>query len=105
MKRAERSEYTYIKNSLKKATLTYGARLTIRTNASREYKKALHDLYTSLNFHPATVESNPRYYTDDQERIVYIYDRYYVSVVDGKMHFWGEYYSKEEKTRIAKALS
>ena len=45
MTRAERSKYTYIKNSLKGHDLGPGCQLTIRTDASREYKQALKSLY------------------------------------------------------------
>ena len=41
MKRAERSEYTYIKNYERQFDLGYGTTLTIRTNGSAEYKKYL----------------------------------------------------------------
>jgi hypothetical protein len=74
MKRAERSEYTYIKNSLKGFDLGYGTTLTIRTDAGSEYKHALDALYTSLNFHPASVRVDTHWY-DDKERIIYIYSR------------------------------
>ena len=71
MTRAERSEYTYIKNSLKGQTLSYGTTLTIRTDASTEYKQALNRLYTDLGFHPASVRVDSRMF-DEKEYYLYM---------------------------------
>ena len=101
MKRAERSEYTYIKNSLKKNNWTYGTILTIRTNARIEYKEALHQLYTERGFHPAGVKTDPHRF-DEQERILYIYGLTFD--LNGEEHPWTELYTAEEKERFSKAL-
>ena len=71
MKRNERNEFNDIRRSLKGFTLGYGTTLTIRTDGSPEYKQALHDHYTSLGFHPASVRVDSRMY-DEKERIIYI---------------------------------
>ena len=102
MKRAERSEYTYIKNSLKRFTLGCGTTLTIRTDASTEYKKTLDSLYTSLGFHPASVRVDSRMY-DETERVIYIFGRTFD--LNGKEHPWTELYTDEEKARFAAALN
>ena len=60
MKRSERNEFNYIRRSLKGFTLGYGTTLTIRTDGSPEYKQALHEHYTSLGFHPASVRVDSR---------------------------------------------
>ena len=72
MKRIERNEFNYIRKSLRQFTLGYGTTLTIRTDGSAEYKQALHEHYTSLGFHPASVRIDSRMY-DEKERIIYIY--------------------------------
>ena len=72
MKRIERNEFNYIRRSLKGFPLGYGTTLTIRTDGSAEYKQALHEHYTSLGFHPASVRIDSRMY-DEKERIIYIY--------------------------------
>ena len=72
MKRIERNEFNYIRKSLRQFTLGYGTTLTIRTDGSAEYKQALHEHYTSLGFHPASVRVDSRMY-DEKERIIYIY--------------------------------
>ncbi|MDI9551701.1 MAG: hypothetical protein QM324_08380 [Bacteroidota bacterium] len=102
MKRAERSEYTCIKNSLKKLSLGYGTTLTIRTDASSEYKRALDTLYTSLNFHPASVRVDKHLF-DDRERVIYIYGRTFDR--NGEEHPWTELYTTEEKARFEAALA
>lgn len=102
MKRAERSEYTYIKNYEKQFDLGYGTTLTIRTNGSAEYKKALHDLYTSWGFHPASVRVDSRMY-DGLERIIYIFDLTFD--LHGEEHPWTELYTREERARFAAALN
>ncbi len=102
MKRAERSEYTYIKNYEKQFDLGYGTTLTIRTNGSAEYKKALHDLYMGWGFHPASVRIDSRMY-DDFERIIYI--KGLTFELNGEDHPWTELYTAEEKARFAAALN
>ena len=69
MTRAERNEYNYIKRSLKNiGENPYGVQLTIRTDAGHEYKQALHEFYTSLGFHPASVRIDTHWF-NDKERI------------------------------------
>ena len=101
MKREERNEFNYIKRSLKGFTLGYGTTLTIRTDASPEYKQALHEHYTSLGFHPASVRVDTHWY-DDKERIIYIYGLTYD--LHGEEHPWTELYTAEERDRFSKAL-
>ena len=101
MKRAERSEYTYIKNSLKKHDLGYGTTLTIRTDASAEYKHALNDLYTSKGFHPADIKTDIHRF-DDKERIIYIYGLTWD--LHGEQRPWTELYTPAERARLAAAL-
>jgi hypothetical protein len=102
MKRAERSEYTYIKNYEKQFDLGYGTTLTIRTNGSAEYKKALHDLYTSWGFHPASIGIDSRMF-DELERVRYIYGLTFD--LHGEEHPWTELYTAEERARFAAALN
>ena len=101
MKRSERNEFNYIKRSLKGFTLGHGTTLTIRTDGSPEYKQALHEHYTSLGFHPASVRVDTNWY-DDKERIIYIYGLTYDQ--HGEQHPWTELYTAEEKDRFSKAL-
>ena len=101
MKRNERNEFNYIKRSLKGFTLGHGTTLTIRTDASPEYKQALHEHYTSLGFHPASVRVDTHWY-DDKERIIYIYGLTFD--LNGEEHPWTELYTAEEKERFQKAL-
>ena len=101
MKRSERNEFNYIKRSLKGFTLGHGTTLTIRTDGSGEYKQALHEHYTGLGFHPASVRVDTRWY-DDKERIIYIYGLTYD--LHGEEHPWTELYTREEKERFAAAL-
>ena len=101
MKRSERNEFNYIKRSLKGFTLGHGTTLTIRTDGSPEYKQALHEHYTSLGFHPASVRVDTHWY-DDKERIIYIYGLTYD--LHGEQHPWTELYTAEEKDRFSKAL-
>ena len=101
MKRTERNEFNYIKRSLKGFTLGHGTTLTIRTDASPEYKQALHEHYTSLGFHPASVRVDTHWY-DDKERIIYIYGLTYD--LHGEEHPWTELYTAEERDRFSKAL-
>jgi len=102
MKREERNEFNYIKRSLKGFTLGYGTTLTIRTDASSEYKHALDELYTSLNFHPASVRIDKRMY-DEKERIIYIFSRTWEDN-DVNAHPWTELYTQEERARFEAAL-
>ena len=102
MKREERNEFNYIKRSLKGFTLGYSTTLTIRTDASPEYKHALDELYSSLNFHPASVRVDSRMY-DEKERIIYIYSRTFD--LNGEEHPWTELYTAEEKARFEAALN
>ena len=102
MKCEERNEFNYIKRSLKGFTLGYGTTLTIRTDGSPEYKKALHEHYTGLGFHPASVRVDPRMY-DEKERIIYIYGLTFD--LNGEEHPWTELYTTEERERFSKALS
>ena len=101
MKRSERNEFNYIRRSLKGFTLGYGTTLTIRTDAGSEYKQALHEHYTSLGFHPASVRVDSRMY-DEKERIIYIYGLTYD--LHGEAHPWTELYTAEEKARFEQAL-
>ena len=103
MKRAERSEYTQIKNSLKKYGWTTGTTLTIRTSASREYKEALHRLYGEHGFHPAMVAVDNRRF-DDQERILYIYGQTWTDA-SGQSHSWRELYSQEDRDLFSAKLA
>ena len=101
MTRAERNEFNYIRHSLKAIGKSpCGAQLTIRTDAGREYKQALHELYTSLGFHPASVGIDTRRF-DGKERIVYIYG---IRCGEHNEYHWTELYTKEEKDRFAAAL-
>ena len=67
MKRAEYNEFLYIRSNLKKYKPGYGAILTIRTDASPEYKHKLDALYTSVGFHPASVRVEIEYLPEDDE--------------------------------------
>ena len=102
MKREERNEFNYIKRSLRGFTLGHGTTLTIRTDGSPEYKQALHDHYTCLGFHPASVRVDTHWY-DDKERIIYIYGLTFD--LNGEEHPWTELYTTEERERFSKALS
>ena len=101
MKRAERNEYNYIRRYEKQFDLSYGTTLTIRTNGSAEYKRALHELYTGWGFHPASVRVDSRMY-DDRERIIYIYGMTFD--LNGEERPWTELYTDEERARFAAAL-
>ena len=102
MTRAERSEFTYIKNSLKGMEITHGCQLPIRTDASHEYKQALKSLYESLNFHPASVRVDTHYF-DDKERVIFIFGRTWD--FNGETRSWEELYTAEEKARFEAALN
>ena len=101
MKRSERNEFNYIKRSLKSFTLGHGTPLTIRTDGSPEYKQALHEHYTGLGFHPASVRVDTHWY-DDKERIIYIYGLTFD--LNGEEHPWTELYTAEERDLFSKAL-
>jgi len=101
MKRAERNEYNYIKRYEKQFDLGYGTTLTIRTDGSPEYKRALHDLYTGWGFHPASVRADRSMY-DDKERIIYIYGLTFD--LRGEERSWTELYTAEERARFEAAL-
>ena len=64
MKREEYNEIRHIRSSLKALTLDYGTTLTIRIDASAEYKHKLDEFYTSLNFHPASIRRDPGMWTE-----------------------------------------
>ena len=102
MKRAERNEFNYIRRYEKQFDLGYGTTLTIRTNGSAEYKKALHDLYTGWGFHPASIRVDTHFF-DDQERIHYLFGKTFD--LNGEEHPWTELYTTEEKARFAAALN
>ena len=102
MTRAERSEYTSIKNSLKKFRPSYTTTLTIRTDGSAEFKKALHEQYTGLGFHPANIKVDNRMF-DEKERIIYIYGLAWD--LNGEEHPWTELYTDAERARFAAALN
>ena len=102
MKREEYNEIRHIRSSLKNLTLDYGTTLTIRTDASAEYKHKLDELYTSLNFHPASVRVDRRMY-DDKERIIYIFSRTWTDD-SGRERSWTELFTPEERARFAEAL-
>ena len=101
MKREERNEFNYIKRSLKNCTLGYGTTLTIRTDASGEYKRALHEYYTGLGFHPVSVRVDNRFF-DEKMRIHYIFGLTFD--LNGEEHPWTELYTAEEKERFEEAL-
>ena len=102
MKRAERNEYNYIRRYEKQFDLSYGTTLTIRTDSSAEYKRALHELYTGWGFHPANVRVDSRM-DDDRERIIYIYGMTFD--LNGEEHPWTELYTNEERSRFEAALA
>lgn len=102
MKRAERNEYNYIRRYEKQFDLGYGTTLTIRTNGSAEYKKALHDLYAGWGFHPAAIRVDPRMY-DENERIIYLYGLTFE--MNGEDHPWTELYTRDERTALEAALN
>ena len=96
MTREERNEFNYIRRSLKNLGGSW-ANLTIRTDAGSEYKKALHEFYTSLGFHPAAIRVDTRWF-DDKERIIYIR-----GIETDGIH-WTELYTAEEKAAFEAAL-
>lgn len=107
MTRTEYNELRAIKAQLNRwiksgTDLSYGTQLTIRTNASEEFKVKLHSFYSQLNFHPAAVRVDTKWF-DDQERIVYIYGREWADN-EGEIHSWTELYTYDERARFAAAL-
>ena len=103
MTREEYNEFRYIRSSLKKFTLGHGTTVTVRTDAGADYKHRLDDLYTSLNFHPASIRRDPRMY-DDKERIIYIFGRTWTDN-EGRERPWTELYTPKERTSFAAALN
>ena len=102
MKREEYNEIRHIRSSLKNLTLDYGTTLTIRTDASAEYKHKLDEFYTGLNFHPASVRVDTHWY-DDKERIIYIFSRTWTDN-EGRQRPWTELFTPEERAHFAAAL-
>lgn len=103
MKREEYNELRHIRSSLKTLTLDYGTTLTIRTDASAEYKHKLDDVFSGLNFHPASVRIDRRMY-DDKERIIYIFSRTWIDD-SGRERSWMELFTPEERAHFAAALN
>ena len=101
MTREEYNEMRYIKSSLRRFTLGPGTTLTIRTDASREYKHKLHEYYTSLGFHPGSVRVDRHMY-DEKERIIYIEGLTFD--FHGEQHPWTELYTSQEREVFAAAL-
>ena len=101
MTRAEYNEFRYIRSYERKFDLGPGTTLTIRTDASADYKHRLHELYTSWGFHPASVRVDNHFY-DDRERIIYIHGLSFD--LHGEPHPWTELYTSEERARFAAAL-
>ncbi len=102
MKKAEYNEFRSIRADLKKHGWGHGTALTIRVDASPEYKKALDNLYMEAGFHPASVRVDNHFF-DDKLRIVYIYGLTFD--LRGEEHPWTELYTEEEKARFAAALN
>ena len=101
MKREERNEYNYIRRYEKQFNLSYGTTLTIRTDASADYKHRMDALYRSWGFHPASVRVDSRMY-DDRERVIYIHGLTFD--LHSEPHPWTELYTNEERARFAAAL-
>ena len=101
MTREEYNEMRYIRSNMRQFTLGYGTTLTIRTDASADYKHRLHQLYTDAGFHPASVRVDKSMY-DDRLRIIYIYGLSFD--LHGEEHPWTELYTDEERARFAAAL-
>ncbi len=96
MKRAERTEFTDLKNKLRKGFFGPNAILTIATGAGTEFKNAAHELFRSNGFHPCSIQTDAHRF-DEQERILYIRD------TDGTD--WMELYSDAEKDAFKTALN
>lgn len=105
MTRNEYNEFRYIRKVCRENDkafgLGYGSQLTIRTNASVEYKTKLHELYTSYGFHPASVRVDARMF-DENERIVYIFGNSFD--MNGEAHPWQELYTASELEAFAAAI-
>lgn len=101
MTRAEYNEFRYIRSYERQFDLDTGTCLTIRTDESASYKKALHDLYTGWGFHPASVRVDSRMF-DEKERIIYIHGLTFD--LNGEEHPWTELYTEEERDRFSAAL-
>ena len=102
MTRSEYSEFRYIRSSMRKFTLGPGTLLTIRVNASADYKKRLHELYVAADFHPASVRVD-RHMFDENMRIIYISGRTWKDD-EGHTRSWEELYTPDERKRFAAAL-
>ncbi len=103
MKRSERNDYNYIKGYKKRGfNLEYGTVLTIPTDGSEEFKRALHSLYTGWGFHPAGITTDPTRF-DDRERITYIFGMTFD--LNGEEHPWTELYTDAERSRYEAALA
>lgn len=102
MTRSERNEFNYICRSLKKLTPGYGSTLTIRISAGSEYKLALHEFYTSLGFHPASITKDRRRF-DGEPRIIYIYGLTWTDIA-GYERSWTDIYPESERRRFKAAL-
>ena len=101
MKREERKEFNYIKRTIKQFEPGPGMLVTICTDASAEYKSALHSYYESIGFHPAAVKTDSSRF-DEKERIIYIYGLSFD--MNGVKHPWTELYTETEKERFKTAL-
>ena len=101
MKREERNEFNYIKRTVKQFEPGPGSLLSIRTDASREYKTALDTFYTERGYHPANITTDSRLF-DGKERIIYIYGLSFD--MNGVKHPWTELYTETEKERFKTAL-
>lgn len=104
MTRNEYNEVRYIEKSIRQFSKPgHGTTLTIRTDASPDYKNRLHRFYTALGFHPASVRVDPHWY-DDRERIIYVYGLTFEGR-NGEREPWTVLYTDEERARFAAALN
>lgn len=101
MTRQEYNEFRYIRSYEKKFDLGPGTTLTIRTDASADYKHRLDALYRSWGFHPASVRVDSRMF-DEKERVIYIHGLTFD--LRGEQHPWSELFTNEERARFAAAL-
>ena len=101
MTRQEYNEFRYIRSYEKKFDLGPGTTLTIRTDASADYKHRMDALYRSWGFHPASVRVDSRMF-DEKERVIYIHGLTFD--LRGEQHPWSELYTNEERARFAAAL-
>ena len=103
MTRNEYNEARAIEKTLRQySDLGPGCTLTIRTDASADYKRRLHSFYTGLGFHPASVRVDPHMY-DDRERIIYIHGLTWDW--NGTPHCWRELYTDKALARFTAALN